>query len=244
MLKIIISFLLFCSLLLAQSNNSFDDFEGEFSEKTAEPSWDPLEAYNIPMTTFNDFVYMNVMGPVAKGYRYVVAKPIRIGTSNVFHNILFPVRFVNNILQLKFNNAFEESARFVINSTFGIGGFFDVAKTQGGIERHNEDFGQTLGFYGVGNDIHIVLPLLGPSNLRDAIGILGDTFLDPLYYAQKKELGALEDYNVYILLNTYKIINEYSLHVDEYEDLRKNSVDLYKLLKSVYEQRRDTLIKE
>lgn len=239
---VFIAFISF-SLLFAQQNDSFDDFGDEFEVEQVD-SFDPLKFYNVPMTRFNDFVYMHIMGPIAKGYRYVVSKPIREGVSNVFHNIQFPVRFTNNILQLKFNNALEESARFVINSTYGLAGFIDLAKKDGGIERHDEDFGQTLGFYGMGNNIHIVLPLFGPSNLRDTIGLVADGFVDPIYYAQKRDWNVFESNNIYLFVNTYKIGNEYSLHMDEYENIRKDSVDLYFLLKSVYEQRRDKLIEE
>ena len=234
------------SLLFSQSNKEtvFDDFDDEFGVEKVDSSWDPLEAYNIPMTQFNDFVYMHIMGPIAKGYRYVVSKPIREGVSNVFHNIQFPIRVANNLLQFKFNNALEETARFAINSTYGLAGFIDIAKSEGGIERHDEDFGQTLGFYGMGNYIHIVLPLFGPSNLRDTIGLVGDSFVDPIYHAQRRDWNAFESNNFYLFVNTYKIGNEYSLHVDEYENIRKDSVDLYVLLKSVYEQRRNALIEE
>ncbi len=94
------------------------------------------------------------------------------------------------------------------------------------------------------NDLHIVLPLFGPSNLRDTIGLVADGFIDPIYHAQRRDWNIFESNNAYIFLNTYKIGNEYSLHVDEYENIRKDSIDLYKLLKTVYEQRRDKLIEE
>jgi phospholipid-binding lipoprotein MlaA len=244
MKKIIIAILLSFSLLYGESDDLFDEFSDEFSVEHTTSSWDPLEAYNVTMTQFNDFIYMYIMGPVAKGYRFVVSKPIRVGVSNAFHNIQFPVRFANNILQLKFNNAFEESARFVINSTYGLAGFIDIAKIDGGLERHDEDFGQTLGFYGASNDIHIVLPFFGPSNLRDTIGLVGDNFLDPIYHAQNRDWNVFKNNEAYLFLNTFEIANEYSLHVDEYENLRKDSLNLYILMKSVYEQRRDALIKE
>ena len=234
------------SLLFAQTNDetSFDSFDNEFATQKVKSSWDPIKIYNVPMTQFNDFVYMSIMGPIAKGYRSVVNKPIREGVSNVFHNLQFPIRFTNNILQLKFNNALEESARFVINSTYGLAGFIDIAKSEGGLERHNEDFGQTLGFYGVGNDFHIVLPLFGPSNLRDTLGLITDSFVDPMYYAKKKDWDIFESNNRYLLINTYKIENEYSFQMDAYENIRKDSIDLYILLKNVYEQRRDKMIEE
>jgi len=234
--KIIIAIFLSLSLLHGQNDESFDDFQDEFKVEQTNDSWDPLKFYNIPMTQFNDFVYMYIMGPIADGYRYIVPKPIREGTSNVFHNIQFPIRFTNNLLQLNFNNALEESVRFAINSTYGIAGFIDIAKSDGGIERHNEDFGQTLGYYGMSNDIHIVLPLLGPSNLRDTIRIVADSVINPISYMEEKD--------VYFSIKTYDTINEYSLHMDEYENIRKDSLNLYILLKSVYEQRRNTLIEE
>jgi len=243
LIRFFIVLLLLLSYLNAQSNNSFDEFEDEF-ETQKERSWDPLQVYNVPMTKVNDFIYMNIMGPIARGYKAIASKPFREGVSNIFHNIRFPIRLTNNLLQLKFNNAFEESVRFAINSTYGIAGFIDIAKSEGGIERHNEDFGQTLGYYGMGNNIHIVLPLFGPSNLRDTIGLVADSFIDPVNYAQKKDWDIFESNNVYLLMNTYKVENEYSLHMNEYENIRKNSVNLYELLKSVYEQRRDKLIEE
>ena len=246
MLRVVFICFISFSILFSQSNNyfSFGDFDDEFNSKKIDSSCDPLKFYNRSMTQFNDFVYMYIMGPIAKGYRYIVSKPIREGVSNVFYNIQFPIRFTNNILQLKFNNALEESARFIINSTYGLAGFFDIAKSEGGINRHDEDFGQTLGFYGVGNGIHIVLPFLGPSNLRDAIGLVADSLVNPIYYTTKGSLDSFKSDNLYLLLNTHNIINEYSLHVDEYENIRKNSLDLYKLLKSVYEQRRERQIQE
>ncbi len=239
---IFISFISF-TILFSQENNSFDDFQNEFNTEKVD-SFDPLKEYNIPMTKFNDFIYINIMGPIANGYKYILSKSIREGVSNIFHNIQFPIRLTNNLLQLKFNNAMEESVRFVVNSTYGLAGYIDLAKKEGGIDRHNEDFGQTLGFYGIGNDIHIVLPLFGPSNLRDTIGLVADGFLSPVNYAHTKDWGLFESTNNYLLINTYKITNEYSLHMNEYENIRKDSVNLYFLLKSVYEQRRTKLIEE
>lgn len=243
-MRILVIFMLLFSLMFGQTNDEFDSFNDEFTSEKIESSWDPIKFYNEPMTKFNDFVYMYIMGPITKGYTNITNKPIREGISNAFHNIQYPVRAANNLLQLKFKNTFEETARFVINSTFGLAGFIDLAKIDGGLERHNEDFGQTLGFYGVSNDFHIVLPFLGPSNLRDAVGIFADSFVDPLRYANDKELGFLKSNNTYMLINAHKIINEYSFQIDAYESIRKDSVDLYILLKEVYDQRRNKMIEE
>ncbi|WP_024955305.1 MlaA family lipoprotein [Sulfurospirillum arcachonense] len=244
-MRLIFLFLLSFSLLFSQTDSSFDDeFENEFTKKEKSSSWDPIKGYNVQMTKFNDFVYMNIMGPVAKGYKNIVSTPVRKGVSNAFDNIKFPIRFVNNVLQLKFKNAFEETGRFIINSTYGLAGFLDLAKTEGGLNPHNEDLGQTLGYYGASDDFHIVLPLFGPSNLRDTIGLVGDSFLNPLSYAHSHEVNVLEDDRPYYFLKSYEVLNEYSLHVDEYEALRKDAVNLYPLLKNVYEQRRKKLIEE
>lgn len=243
-MRFLFIFLISFSLLFAQANDEFASFEDEFSQNSVHASWDPLKAYNVQMTNFNDFVYMKVLGPVAKGYRYVVNKPIREGVSNIFYNLQFPVRFINNILQLKFKNAFEETARFAINSTFGLVGFVDLATKEGGLKKHDEDFGQTLGFYGVSDDLHIVLPLLGPSNLRDTIGFVVDGFANPLAYAQKEQWDGFEDDNTYLYLSVYQTINEYSLHINEYENVRKDALNLYIVLKNIYEQRRKKLIEE
>lgn len=234
-------FLIFFTTLFAQIDSV--SFEDEFSDKKQERSWDPLEPYNISMTKINDFVYINLLGPTAKGYRYIVPQPARTSVTNFFTNLLFPVRFVNNILQLKFHNASEELARFLINSTVGIAGLFDPATSQAKLVAHNEDFGQTLGFYGASNDLHIVLPLLGPSNLRDVFGLVGDSFLDPLNIAYDQDTVFNND-GEYIALRGLDIINEYSLRADDYENLSKNSLNLYPLLKSIYEQRRIKQIEE
>jgi len=229
--------------MFGQDDSFSSGFEDEFLAAKKVESYDPLKGYNIQMTKFNDFVYMNMLGPIAKGYRYIVPTPVRTSVSNFATNLLFPIRFINNILQLKFYNAFEETNRFLINSTIGLAGLFDPATSQAHIKPHVEDFGQTLGFYGIGNDIHIVLPLLGPSNLRDTIGLVADSFLSPVNYAYQKN-HVFDNSSEFLLYNSYIILNEYSFHQKEYESIRKDALNPYILLKNIYEQRRKKLIKE
>jgi len=244
-MKILFLFLFSISLVFsANTSSDFSSFDDEFAIEKKDLAFDPLKGYNVVMTGFNDFIYINVMGPVAKGYRHIMPKPARTGISNVFHNLIFPIRLVNNLLQFKFQNSVEETARFVINSTFGIVGFNDLAYKEANLSAHNEDFGQTLAFYGVSNDIPITLPFLGPSNLRDTVGFFADGFLDPLYYAQHRNSNIFNSNAPYIFIKTFKITNEYSLHVDEYESIRKDSLDLYTLLQSIYEQHRNKMIEE
>ncbi|MDP7622381.1 MAG: VacJ family lipoprotein, partial [SAR324 cluster bacterium] len=161
-----------------EDEEEFDEFEEEFGS-SGEEVFDPLSGYNGVMTEFNDGFYVYFVDPVARGYRWVLPYAARSGVKNFFHNLLFPLRFVNNALQLKIKNAGEEFLRFSINSTIGILGFWDPAKDLFGLEAHEEDFGQTLGYYGVGGGFHVVLPFLGPSNLRDMFSLYPDMQMDP-----------------------------------------------------------------
>ena len=230
-----------------------DGFDDEF-ENAEDEIFDQLSAYNSVMTEFNDGFYVFVLDPVARGYEWVMPDLAQSGVKNFFHNLLFPIRFVNNALQLKPINAGEELFRFIINSTVGIFGLWDPAKEWFDLEAHEEDFGQTLGYYGVGGGFHIVLPFLGPSNLRDMFSLYPDMQMDPVYYVEnrpynlpKKEgeyLGmsrqAVQQSNLLIL----KTVNQESLRIGQYENLKKDAIELYPFLRDVYEQNRAKLIEE
>ena len=235
-------------------DEEFDDgFEDEF-ESAEKEIFDPLSGYNTVMTQFNDGFYVYVLDPVARGYEWVMPDLAQSGVKNFFHNLLFPIRFVNNALQLKPINAGEELFRFIINSTVGIFGLWDPAKEWFYLEALEEDFGQTLVFYGVGGCFHIVLPFLGPSNLRDMFSLYPDMQMDPVYYVEnrpynlpKKEgeyLGmsrqAVQQTNLLIL----KTVNQESLRIGQYENLKKDAIELYPFLRDVYEQNRAKLIEE
>jgi phospholipid-binding lipoprotein MlaA len=230
-----------------------DEFENEFAASEQE-IFDPLSGYNRVMTGFNDSFYIFVLDPVARGYRWVLPGMARRGVKNFFHNLLFPLRFVNNALQLKATNAGEEFLRFSINSTIGILGFWDPAKEWFGLEAHEEDFGQTLGYYGVGGGFHVVLPLLGPSNLRDMFSLYPDLQMDPVNYVEnrpynfpKKEgeyLGVSRQTLQAINLKLLETVNTESLRVGQYENLKKDAIELYPFLRDVYEQNRAKLIRK
>jgi phospholipid-binding lipoprotein MlaA len=140
---------------------------------------DPLEAINRPIYHVNDFADRYVLRPAGKGYNFVVPKVARTGIGNFFDNITYPVTIVNGLLQGKGAQAWDDTLRFFINSTFGILGFMDLATGQG-LVRHDEDFGQTFAKWGAPQGPYIVLPLLGPSTVRDGIGILGNLQVNPL----------------------------------------------------------------
>jgi phospholipid-binding lipoprotein MlaA len=243
--KIIFTFILLFNIVVASDEVITNDFSDEFTEQKVEV-FDPLSGYNRVMTSFNDKAYVYFLNPVAEGYATVVPEVARIGVSNFFDNILFPIRFVNNLLQFKFKNSVEELGRFLMNSTFGILGLMDPATEQLGWEKHNEDFGQTLGFYGVGSGFHIVLPLLGPSNLRDSVALVADGYVSPINYFGNSDLNYKipnnDEQTIYIA--TGKVINRTSLTLGQYESLKKDALDLYPFLRDIYEQKREKEIKE
>ena len=230
-----------------------DEFEDEFSASEKEV-FDPLSGYNSVMTEFNDGFYIFVLDPVARGYRWVLPEEARRGVKNFFHNLLFPLRFVNNVLQLKAKNAGEEFLRFSINSTVGILGFWDPAKEWFGLEAHEEDFGQTLGHYGVGGGFHVVLPFLGPSNLRDMFSLYPEMQMDPVNYVENRpynipqpegeNLGLSRKTLQQSELTLLKTINRESLRIGQYANLKKDAIELYPFLRDIYEQNRAKLIKE
>ena len=242
-MQLIFRFLfLIVSFTTVYSSDSFDEFEEEIK---VEKRIDPLSGYNRVMTSFNDVTYEYVLSPVAKTYGDVVHEDIRKGVRNFFHNLLFPIRFVNNLLQFKFQNTLEETERFVLNSTLGFFGFYDISQEEFKIYPHNEDFGQTLGYWGVGSGFHIVWPFFGPSNLRDSIGSFGvDSYLNPLiYYDERPQniLNNIEDSRGILL---FKKVNDISFTYKQYKIMKKDAIDLYPYLRDSYEQYRDKQIEE
>jgi len=220
------------------------EFDNEFEEEEASIV-DPLSGYNTFMTSFNDVFITYALNPVSEAYGYIIPQPIRIGISNAFHNIQFPIRFVNNLLQGKFQNVSDETERFIVNSTVGLAGLMDPAKEYMHIPKHNEDFGQTLGYYGVDSGFHIVLPFFGPSNIRDFLGISIDAYASPLV-----NIRGLENYKIpnnfaqsTAIVAGY-FINKKSLELGQYESLKKDALELYPFLRDIYEQKRTADIEE
>ena len=217
-------------------DDEFDDFEEYETEEAFEEINDPIEPWNRLVFKFNDKFYMLVFKPVANTYTAVVPEKGRTSVRNFFYNLAMPVRLVNDILQFKIKEAGIELARFGINSTLGIVGLFDVAEKQLDLKKHDEDFGQTLGSIGLGNGFYIVWPFLGPSSLRDTAGLAGDTFLSPINQVS-------DDESVYAL-NAYKYLNNGSLRIKDYDDLKESAIDPYTAFKDAYFQYRQEQIKK
>ena len=229
------------NVTLSSEDDLLDEFEDEMM---IEQKPDPFAKYNRVMTSFNDNMYEYVLSPVASGYREVIHQEIRISIENFFKNISYPIRLANNIFQGKVQQCGEETARFLTNTTVGILGLFDPATSYFHLKSHNEDFGQTLGFFGVGAGPHIVLPFFGPSNLRDILGLYPDSWLHPIDYQEDRAFNLTKDYGESLGIKLVSRVNYVSLHSKEYEKLKEDAIDLYPYLRDMYEQYREQQIKE
>jgi phospholipid-binding lipoprotein MlaA len=198
---------------------------------------DPLEPLNRVFFNFNDRLYFWFLKPVATGYNKALPEPLRVSVRNFFSNLFMPVRAVNCLLQGKIQGFGIEITRFLLNSTMGVLGFGDPANVVFNIRKKDEDFGQTLGFIGIGPGIYINWPILGPSSLRDTVGLIGDGFLDPVNY-----LVPHTRYNIGV--KAYEKLNGTSLVVGEYESLKKAALDPYVSLRNAYYQHRQHKIRE
>jgi phospholipid-binding lipoprotein MlaA len=196
---------------------------------------DPLEPFNRAMYVFNDRLYFWLMKPIARGYRAALPQPARSAVQNFFVNLSAPVRIVNNILQGKIENAETEWARFLYNSTVGVLGFRDAAAAIPELAPKDEDLGLTLASYGIGDGLFIFWPILGPSTLRDSVGTLGDHFLSPTSYVNPIGLS--------FGVSGYRTINHLSLHIGDYEALKKAALDPYESIRNAYIQLRQAEIR-
>jgi len=200
---------------------------------------DPLEGINRGIYKFNDVADRYAMKPVAKAYKAVAPTPVRTGISNFFSNLGTLTTVVNDLLQLKFAQAFTDAGRFVINSTFGIAGFIDVASMDK-IEKHQEDFGQTLGYWGVGSGAYLVLPIIGPSTVRDASGLFIDTVTsDPITYLHNT--GQIRAHNQ---VRAVQLLDKRTQLLDATDLVDDASIDPYAFMRDAYLQRRASLIQD
>lgn len=218
------------------STPSLDD-DDDYLEEVGRIVPDPIEPWNRAMYHFNDVVIEYGARPLYKGYAYVTPKPVRSGIKNFFHNLAFPVRFANNLLQGRGKAAGVEMSRFVLNTTAGIGGIFDVAKHHKPVVHvEDEDFGQTLGVWGAGEGFYIVWPLMGPSTLRDTTGMVGDYFLHPLSYVEPWELSTG--------LRAAETFNKLDDILDLYDNLKGSAIEPYSSMRDAYVQYRRAQIEK
>lgn len=198
---------------------------------------DPIESVNRGVYKFNDVTDKVILKPVATAYKTVTPTPIRKGFNNFFNNLGSITTVLNDLLQFKFADAFTDAGRFVINSTFGLAGFIDVASMDK-IPNHKEDFGQTLGYWGVGNGAYLVIPLLGPSTLRDATGFVIDRVTsDPITYTHN--IGEIRLHNQ---LSTAQLVDARTQLLDAGDLVDNASLDPYSFMRDAYLQSRANLV--
>lgn len=200
---------------------------------------DPFESTNRAVFAFNNTVDKNVINPVIKGYRAAVPTPARTGLHNFLTNLGAPIDFMNQLLQGDVSGAGTTLVRTTINSLLGIGGLIDLAGHEG-IEHEDEDFGQTLATWGVGHGPYVVLPLIGPSSLRDYAGRLVDAYADPIrmHYDNVDEM---HKYYTYAGATYFDLRNSL---MDVMTELEASSIDYYATLRSAYYQNREAAVKD
>lgn len=199
------------------------------AKPVADTDDDPLEGFNRLMFGLNDFLDTYILVPIAEVYRFIMPEPLRQMGRNFFENLNEPVVAINDLLQGDLENAGISVGRFVVNSTIGIFGFFEVAE-EIDLQQHPADFGQTLHTYGLESGPYIVLPFFGPSTLRDSVGAGVDSFLNPLTYVL--------DFDTRMYLKASELVVKREEFLDEVEELKKGSVDYYAAMRSAWRQRR------
>ena len=216
---------------------------------------DPWETVNANIFEFNRQVDRFVLKPVAKGYDFVMPDLVQVGISNIFTNLRFTPRFLNNVFQGKIKGAGIEMGRFLINSTVGLAGFFDLA-TKIDLVTPEEDLGQTLGFYGVRPGPYLVLPLLQPFTVRDFVGYVGDVFLNPINWLVVPiiEVGGIPSVIAHKNRMTSSIIqygarvgeivNERSRNLQKFQGVEEATLDLYTAVRNAYLQKRAQAVRE
>ncbi len=193
---------------------------------------DPIEPFNRSMQKFNDTLDDYVMKPVAEGYQWITPDFVDRGVTNFFNNLGDIAVTVNDLLQFKFKHSGQDAARLVVNTTVGVGGVIDVASRLG-LERHEEDFGQTLAVWGLPNGPYLVLPFLGPMTPRDAVGNVADGFLNPISYTVLPARVGL--YGL-------RTIDFRADNLKATEVLDEAALDRYSFIRNAYFQRREYLV--
>lgn len=208
------------------------------SDSLSNKAYDPIEPINRAFFYFNDKVYIYIFTPVSKGYVKITPKFARIGINNFFSNLASPLRVLNNLLQGKIKNAGAESGKFFVNTFLGFLGFIDSARVFEKLNPPKEDLGQTFGKWGIGQGPYLVIPFLGPSTLRDSAGMVGEFYIDPVFYAY--DLNSREK----LIMDGTKNINSLPSRMDLYKTLKDSALDPYTAAKNAYIQIREEQTKK
>lgn len=226
---------------VAPAPNRVDDDADEFAVPHVS---DPFESVNRVFFRFNDGLYAWVLRPFAHGYERTVPAPAQRGLANFFSNLKFPARFVSSLLQGKPARAAKETGKFLLNTTVGLAGFVRVSDSVPALTNlPPEDLGQTFGVWGIGNGPYLVLPLIGPSTLRDVVGLAGDTELNPISWHPIEEIHGY-DWTWRGEAETVELVNAMPDLVRTYDSLHQAAVDPYVAMRTGYIQLRDAAIKK
>ncbi len=201
---------------------------------------DPLAPVNNIMFQFNDKLYFWGIKPAAQVYSHIVPEEFRFAIANVYDNLWAPSRILNNLFQLRLKAAGNELIRFVFNSFAGIGGMGDMAKEALGIKKQDADFGQTLGHYGIGHGLYLVLPVFGPSSVRDGIGLVADQYMHPLTYVKTRNLTFGEKVGIF----AHEKVNDTSFKIGDYESFKEAAIDPYVSMRDAFVQNRQKFVEE
>ena len=228
--------IIICCSILFLTNCSFNNQSQSIIDKTPQIQ-DPWEGMNRGTFAFNQFFDKYLLSPLAKGYRFILPGELRTGVRNFFSNLKEPWTTINSVLQGDLRNTGNSLARFCLNTTIGLLGIFDVA-TSIGFEKQKEDFGQTLAVYGVEPGPYLVLPFLGPSTVRDAVGKVAGFVGDPVTLALNRE--GKDDW---LWIGTVlKGVDFREQNLEKIDNLQATSVDFYATLRSLYIERRNQMI--
>ena len=232
-LSLVIVILLFNNYLYGATSDNVKTESSDFeTSKIEDEIYDPIEPFNRAIFSFNNAFDKLISEPASKEYKKL-SPPLKTGISNFISNLRMPLVFVNQLLQGQGKNASESAGRFLVNSTIGVFGLVDVADKIG-LEEKQEDFGQTLATWGVGDGFYVVLPLFGPSNVRDAAGMVLTLTTDPINVYAESEGEAW----VGPSRTAGNAVVQRSKIIDEVNALRNNSISYYAAVRSSYYQKR------
>ncbi len=211
-----------------ESQDFMEDLLEEYDtqNRTSHEISDPLYHFNYAVYLLNDALYFYGLKPAAVTYNAVVPRVCRKGLSHFFYHLMFPARLVNQLLQGEICQAKEEMNIFLVNTFSGFLGFSQPAQNHFGLVSHKQNLGNTLERWGMGKGWYLMLPVLGPSNFRDAIGQAGDLFLDPVHY--------LSPWHVRVEAQSLDKINEAGFHIGDYEALKSAALDPYAAIRNAF----------
>ena len=229
---------------VAAKGTAKDEEVDEYATTTADVS-DPLQPLNRGTFWINDKLYTFILRPISKGYELILPRPVRKGIDNVFENVKYPVRVVNCTLQGKFKRAGQETGKFVVNTVGGVGGIFRPAERIPALANlPDEDTAQTFGKWGIPSGPYIVLPLLGPSTLRDTVGLAGDYALNPVNWPYLYWYGSRSKHDWVIVPPSSNTLRAMPAQINRYDSITKEAVDPYLSARSAYSQSRAEAIKK